>query len=158
MDLHTYLSTRTRKNYTTDCIEWTLKPTAWGYARINRKSRLYKKYRQQFLHRIVWMEANRASIPEGFLIMHLCDNPKCLNIKHLLLGTVQDNNRDRTLKGRTKNVHGINSPHAKLDNTKVKLLRKLKGEYTAWFLKDFFSVSPACISALWEGRTWKHVK
>lgn len=41
-----------------------------------------------------------GEIPEGKIVMHLCDNPKCLNIKHYTLGTVVDNINDMYQKGR----------------------------------------------------------
>lgn len=34
------------------------------------------------------------------VILHSCDNPRCINIDHLSLGTVLDNVADRQAKGR----------------------------------------------------------
>lgn len=51
-------------------------------------------------HRVSWMLANGAEIPAGMLVMHMCDNPGCLNPKHLELGRAVDNTRDAIAKGR----------------------------------------------------------
>lgn len=39
-------------------------------------------------------------IPMGMLVLHRCDNPKCVNPDHLFLGTDFDNLHDAMRKGR----------------------------------------------------------
>lgn len=49
-----------------------------------------------------------GQIPPGMLVMHVCDNPPCINPLHLRLGTSFDNQRDSVQKGRnarTKRTH-----------------------------------------------------
>lgn len=53
--------------------------------------------RMERAHRIAW-EMTFGSIPNGKLVLHYCDNPPCVWIPHLYLGTIQDNNRDRLLR------------------------------------------------------------
>jgi HNH endonuclease len=40
--------------------------------------------------------------PAGKVVMHHCDNPACVNPKHLSVATQQENNLDKILKGRAK--------------------------------------------------------
>jgi hypothetical protein len=50
-------------------------------------------------HRAAWMLANGA-IPDGLVVCHKCDNPRCVNPTHLFLDTQAGNVRDSHCKGR----------------------------------------------------------
>jgi len=50
------------------------------------------------LHRIIF-EQYFGYLPE--VVMHTCDNPRCINPKHLVAGSWDANNKDRAAKGRS---------------------------------------------------------
>jgi HNH endonuclease/Homeodomain-like domain len=50
-------------------------------------------------HRVVW-ELYNGPAPAGMFVCHKCDNPRCVYIEHLFLGTPQDNMTDKVNKGR----------------------------------------------------------
>ena len=82
------------------CWEWTgvLSNGEYGYFR------LYGS--MVFTHKHAW-ETENGKIPHKIKVCHKCDNPKCVRLSHLFLGTQQDNVHDMIRKGRSVNVKGI---------------------------------------------------
>ena len=78
-----------------DCIEWTGYREKGGYGRLFRKGRVWQA------HRWEWTEKH-GPIPEGMCVLHRCDNPPCVNVAHLFLGTQVDNIHDMIAKGRRR--------------------------------------------------------
>lgn len=91
------------RNEATGCLEWTGKRNAGGYGLLSvpkevrptgRKSRDVLVSRLQFFIRDgVWPDS-------GMYVCHTCDNPRCVEMSHLFIGTPSDNQRDRVDKGR----------------------------------------------------------
>lgn len=58
-------------------------------------------------HRISWALFNGRYPKKQMDICHTCDNRKCINPKHLFIGTRSDNMMDCSRKGRLKNQNAI---------------------------------------------------
>lgn len=76
----------------------SLKPE--GYALVGHPN---KSSRCVALHRLVYVKHNNTTLDaiKGLVVRHTCDNPRCINPEHLILGTRADNNRDRKERGRS---------------------------------------------------------
>lgn len=55
--------------------------------------------RQWVASRVAWSIVN-GPIPNGMIVCHHCDNPKCIRPEHLFLGTEKDNAQDKIRKKR----------------------------------------------------------
>lgn len=78
-----------------NCIPFLGAKHRQGYGMVNRKDS-----KEKYAHRYTYEKAH-GEIPAGLVVMHSCDNPSCVNLEHLSLGTQQDNIKDRDKKGRT---------------------------------------------------------
>lgn len=72
------------------CFIWTRCFNSDGYPRM---------YGNVKVHRLIYQKVTGENIDEK-VIRHTCDNPKCINPKHLLSGSHQENMMDRDVRGR----------------------------------------------------------
>lgn len=94
------------------CIEYT------GYCQPNGYGRLGFGREYIMAHRAAWLLAH-GPIPEGMVLCHKCDNPPCINVDHLFVGTQQDNQLDKLRKGRGAGARGLSNGQGKLDSMQV---------------------------------------
>lgn len=75
------------------CREWDLGRNRGGYGQ--------SSFRRKGVgaHRLSYAAFNGV-VKQGLYVLHRCDNPPCINPKHLFLGTDLDNVRDMLKKGR----------------------------------------------------------
>lgn len=107
------------------------------------------------VHRHVYSEYY-GEIPDGLCICHHCDNPPCVNPKHLFAGTHKENSQDRENKGR--GICGEKNHRSKLTNTNVKRIRELLSiGYTQQYISDLFGVRQGEISRIKTKKRWARV-
>lgn len=77
-----------------ECFEWQGRKNVGGYGQI-----LYFG-RNVLAHRVLMEIKIGRKLPPKILVCHKCDNPSCVNLDHLFLGTHKDNALDMAAKGR----------------------------------------------------------
>lgn len=106
-----------------DCWEWKASKNKDGYGKFWAKGKHLLSHRVSYAYFI-------ENIPNGLFVLHSCDNPSCVNPKHLRVGTHSDNMKDRHDRSRY-NVSGKNNPmYGKTvsDETRNKISKSLRGE------------------------------
>lgn len=149
---------KTNKRSDDECWEWAGQKDKDGYGVLS-SSILDGKIKRLRAHRYSW-KMNFGDIPSGMFVCHKCDNPSCVNPKHLFLGTPKDNTQDMLKKGRRPNTTGTRGedhPKAKLTWEKVRLIRKLylSSNYTNRELGKRFEIGDRQIGYIVRNETWK---
>lgn len=147
---------------TEGCWLWNRSKSMGGYGRFEFK-------KEQYAHRVAWT-ITYGAIPIGMCVLHQCDNPACVRPDHLFLGTKQENNTDRTLKGRSasgnKNgmrthaglMQGEKNPRAKLNavNVKEARIKAQQGVGVASLAREY-GVDKSTMQDAVSGQTWRHI-
>ena len=136
------------------CIEHNQKGRGMGYGSTRWQGV------QVSLHRLAYcfVRGIEPEMLKGSTIRHTCDNPRCINPQHLLLGTTQDNIDDMVQRGRQVTPKGACSHHAKLSTTDVLSIRrqyvKRSKHSNTYTLAAAYNVTPSTIQKIVTGSTW----
>lgn len=84
-----------------ECLEWPLKPNKSGYGKITHGGKKHTVSR--LVATFVYGQPK-----ENYFALHSCDNPICINPKHLRWGTKQENNEDMMKRKRNKQPQAFN--------------------------------------------------
>ena len=130
------------------------KDECWNWLGSLNKMRGYgqiysENYKIILAHRLSWI-IHFGEIPIGKLVLHKCDNKKCVNPNHLYLGTHGDNAKDKVL--RNPSVLG---PTSKFYEGEAWLMKKLwqSKKFTQIQIAKMFKCSPRTIGHIVNGET-----
>jgi hypothetical protein len=145
-----------------ECWEWLGGKKHDGYGEIRwptgeRRSRVVGA------HRVAY-EIAKHNISPSDIVMHICDNPSCVNPQHLVIGTKRDNIVDMINKNRQGEWHkgprpiikGAGHRNAKLSEKQVVEIYGLKkqGEPASLIAKKY-GISMANVYSIVYGKSWR---
>lgn len=101
------------------CLEWTGPKNGngpYGY--------VPQRFGSSLAHRLAYQQGV-GEIPPGMLVCHKCDNPLCILVDHLFLGTAKDNMVDMVKKNRHRppSLRGERSPNCKFSDQTISEIR-----------------------------------
>lgn len=131
---------------TTPCWVWDGYVGTSGYGQIGH----------DYLHRISY-GVFIGEVGDSF-VCHRCDQPRCVNPRHLFLGDALENALDASRKGRLR--HGERSSTGKLTEAIViEMRRRYVSEYiTTYDLAEIYGVGSVSVSKAIRGDSWSHLK
>jgi len=130
------------------CIKWTGTIGADGYGR--KWNAIRKNWDQA--HRTIYAEYN-GDIPKGLVVRHLCHNKKCVNIKHLTIGTPADNSQD--MVDAERQARGEQIATSKL--TEQQILDIRSSSLSGIKLAEIYGVHKTTIYRILKRENWKHI-
>jgi hypothetical protein len=135
-----------------DCVDHGRKGDKTGYTRTHVRGKT------ALLHRLKYAEAHGLDVlTMGGVVMHTCDNPRCINPAHLVLGTTASNNADCRDKGR--HAYGERCGASVLTVEAVRTIRETyiprDRERGARALARRFGVAHPQVLNVLRGKTWK---
>lgn len=139
---------------TDDCIETPTCRLPLGYGVIRFDGR------NERAHRVAYAFANGLAMADltGVHVLHQCDNPPCVNPRHLKAGTHLDNMHDMFAKGRRQAAIGERASKAKLNAGQViEIRRRAAAGEKDRPLAAAFGIGETSIRAIRLGKSWRHV-
>jgi len=150
-----------------ECWEWKASRHRAGYGGFYLNGKTVGSH-------VVSYFLKNGPVPKGKMVLHACDNPPCVNPKHLFAGDNSENMKDMHLKGRSAITYHKGDDHwtrkypgmhigskngaSLLTESGVKEIKELlKRRVTHSKIAVIFGVSSSCISMISNGSNWSHV-
>jgi len=129
-----------------ECWFWLASKDQYGYGQISIDGNI-----RRATHVLFYLRHNYWP-PKGKQANHTCDNPPCMNPRHLYLGTKKSNTRDMMQRKRNRTFRGEHNGRSKLTEKQVQEIRV--GLQFQNKLAEKYGVAPSTISRIKAGKRW----
>lgn len=133
-----------------DCIDHGQKGMKAGYGNT------YYHGQKTTCHRAAYCKHHGVTLASiaGKVVQHACDNPRCINPAHLVLGTQRTNIQDAVSKGR--HPHGVTHGSAKMTPELAAGMRLLymQGDISQRKLAELYGVSQKVVNLIVNNKAW----
>ena len=131
-----------------ECLEWPGYRGTRDYGHFTYQNKLRKAH-------IVSYELHVGPISSGMVIRHKCDNPPCVNPRHLQIGMQAENVRDAVERGRWQ--IGETHNRAKLTESQVLEIRELAKTTPLNILAEKYSMDSSQVCRIVNRKSWRHI-
>jgi len=137
------------------CWPWSGYVAANGYGQAYNNGQSIKAHRRAFALANGWLPKGRTK--GSIIVRHTCDNRRCCNPAHLIVGTHRDNVRDMDDRKRRNppRLRGEANPAVKLGPGRRAMAWRMKAAgHSQVAIAEKLSVSQSSISRLFCGQTF----
>lgn len=139
------------KRSANECWPWRGAKNPNGYGQFGRSAGdIVLAHR--YSYEIYW-----GYLHDSLHVCHACDNPRCVNPRHLWQGTNKDNILDAIKKGRWKKpppARGADNGNSKLRPADVEAIRSANLSYSQ--IADRYSISKSQVHNIKKGHQWTY--
>lgn len=132
-----------------DCVIWEMSCDRNGYA----QKYCPRRKKSTRAVRVFYEQAHGIELTSEQHLLHSCDNPKCVNIEHVRVGTHQENMDDRKERNPYK---GERNPAAKI--TDEQALEILRDPRTSPHVSKDYGITPQAVRLIRQGRRFGHLQ
>lgn len=136
------------------CIETLYNPAAKMHVdiQVSAGARGSSKTYHAKAHRLSYI-MNTGEIPENKMVLHTCDNPRCINPEHLMLGDHTENMKQMRERGRS--LVGEKNTNSKLTPEQVHEIRN--SDVSGVWLSEVYGIAQSTISMIRNGKRWREL-
>lgn len=128
------------------CLETTASKDGRGYGIVGCEGRYYRA------HVVVWLAANGPK-PPHLKVLHSCDNPSCVNLAHLHLGTQAQNAAEMVQRGRQRGK----IPQRLRTQDVLEIRRRREAGESQGSIARYYGTRPNVISRILSNHNWGHL-
>jgi hypothetical protein len=147
-----YIKKRVEIDLKSKCWLWMGKPTKDGYGQTKVNGKRWVVSR--LVYKLYFGDFDKTKI-----VCHTCDNPRCVNPKHLFLGTQKDNMLDMVKKKRNFKRIKPTDPRIKISTKSVLEIRALtkEGKLSHGVIAEMYGITRSNVGAIHRRKSWKHL-
>lgn len=153
-----YLYANSIVDEATGCREWQGSRNKDGYGQLS-SDLIYNTFRIKGTHRLMYhLITAHEYAGRHEQILHACDNPCCLEPRHLSLGSARDNLLDCLAKGRRYSARGENINTAKINAEQARMIKALLAQnIQGRKIAALFGISDKIVSRIKTNKAWCHI-
>lgn len=159
-DAHTRFACKFEQREENGCCFWTASTLKDGYGSFtDEHGRTVPAHVWAYVN--LGLKIGLPPLKPGQVVMHTCDKPSCVYLKHLVAGTQADNIADKMAKGREARGAGTRRKDCRdiLDEDAVRDIRSLNDEglLTQTMIGELYGLKQGHISDVVRKRMWAWV-
>jgi hypothetical protein len=140
------------KSHESGCWLWIASLTTSGYGQFKVVASDPPVRAHRYAYELVV-----GPVPDGMVVCHSCDVPRCVNPSHLWVGTHGDNMRDMSTKGRAPQGETQLRRAVLTEDQVLGVIQMLRSGATHRKIAARYGINSSTVTRINTGGSWKHL-